>query len=119
MSEDNFGRPGARALDRQRRYSRNPLRCHPTTVAPWLHQHHCVQGLRPNPVEPHPEQLICGEQLNPAFVLALQDGDLMPKSDEFKFQAGAAPKAECGYPAQRGHRFQRKADSIPVIADSR
>ena len=22
-------------------------------------------------------------------------------------------------PAQRGHRFQRKADSIPVIADSR
>ena len=60
----------------------------------WLHQHHCVQGLRPDPVEPHPEQPIRGEKLNPAFVPALQDGDLMPKSDEFKLQAGAAPKAE-------------------------
>jgi hypothetical protein len=33
MSEGNFGRPGARDLDRQRQYSRNPLRCHWTTVA--------------------------------------------------------------------------------------
>jgi hypothetical protein len=53
-----------------------------------------VQGLRPDPVEPHPEQPIRGEQLNPAFALASQDGDLMPKSDEFKFQTGAATKAE-------------------------
>ena len=35
-----------------------------------------------------------GEKLNPAFAPAPQHGDLMPKSDEFKFQAGAAPKAE-------------------------
>jgi hypothetical protein len=26
---------------------------------------------------------------------------------------------EVGNPVQRGHRFQRKADSNPVIADSR
>ena len=59
-----------------------------------LHQHHSVQGLRSDPVKPHPEQPICGEKLNPAFALAPQDGDLMPKSDEFKFQADAATKAE-------------------------
>jgi hypothetical protein len=59
-----------------------------------LHQHHGVQDLRPNPVEPHPEQPICGEKLNPTFALAPQDGDLMPKGDELKFQAGTATKAE-------------------------
>ena len=45
-------------------------------------------------VKLHPEQPICGEKLNSAFALAPQDGDLMPKSHEFKFQAGAATKAE-------------------------
>jgi len=28
-------------------------------------------------------------------------------------------RSKMGNPVQRGHRFQRKADSIPVIADSR
>lgn len=59
-----------------------------------LHQHHGVQGLRPDSVKPHPEQPICGEKPNPTFALAPQDGHLMPKGDELKFQAGAATKAE-------------------------
>jgi hypothetical protein len=29
------------------------------------------------------------------------------------------PRALVGNPVQRGHRFQRKADGNPVIADSR
>ena len=32
--------------------------------------------------------------MNPTFALAPRDGDLMPKGDEFKFQAGTATKAE-------------------------
>jgi hypothetical protein len=32
--------------------------------------------------------------LNPTFALAPQDGHLMPKGDELKFQAGTAAKAE-------------------------
>jgi transposase len=34
-------------------------------------------------------------------------------------EAHDCPVAELGNPVQRGHRFQRKADSNPVIADSR
>ena len=59
-----------------------------------LHQYHGVQGPRPDSIKPHPEQSICGEKLNPTFALAPQDGHLMPKGDEFKFQAGTATKAE-------------------------
>ena len=55
---------------------------------------HGVQGPRPDSIRPHPEQSICGEKLNPTLALAPQDGHLMPKGDEFKFQAGTATKAE-------------------------
>jgi hypothetical protein len=59
-----------------------------------LHQYHGVQGLRPDPVKPHPKQPICGEKLKPTFMLPPQHGHLMPKGDELKFQVGAATKAE-------------------------
>ena len=59
-----------------------------------LHQHHGVQGLRPDPVKPYPKQPVCGEKPNPTFALPPQDRHLMPKGDEFEFQAGAATKAE-------------------------
>ena len=93
MSEDIFGLPGARDRDRQRQYSRNPLRCHWTTVDGFTNTM-AFQGLRPYPVKPHPEQPICREKLNSTFALAPQDGHLMPQGDELKLQAGAAPKAE-------------------------
>ena len=54
-----------------------------------LDQHHGVQGLRPNPVEPHPEQPVSGEKPKPAWALPPQDGHLMSQSDELKFQRGA------------------------------
>jgi hypothetical protein len=59
-----------------------------------LHQYHGVQGRRPDPIKPHPEQSIRGEKLNPTFALAPQDGHLMPKGDQLEFQVGAAAKAE-------------------------
>jgi hypothetical protein len=73
MSEDIFGRPGARDLDRQRQYIQPKSFAMPLDDGCWLHQHHCVQGPRPDPVEPHPEQPICGENLNPAFARTVVD----------------------------------------------
>jgi hypothetical protein len=52
----------------------------------WLDQHHGVQGLRPNPIQPHPEQPVCRGKLKPNFALPPQDGDLVPKGDKLKLQ---------------------------------
>ena len=60
----------------------------------WLHQHHGIQGLRPDPVKPHPEQPVCGGTPKPTCALPPQDSDLVPKGDKLKFQAGVATKAE-------------------------
>jgi hypothetical protein len=79
-----------------------------------LDQHHDVQGLRPNPVKPHPEQPICGEKLNPTFALAPQDGDLMPKGDELKFQVGAATKAEGEQGNEGGKNRNHARDGMAV-----
>jgi hypothetical protein len=59
-----------------------------------LHQHHGVEDLRPNPVEPHPREPVCGEDPNPTFALPPQDGHLMPKRGNLKFQGGAATNTE-------------------------
>ena len=59
-----------------------------------LDQHHDVQGLRPNPVKPHPEKTVGAEKPRTARVLAPQDGHLVPKGDEFQFQRSAATKAK-------------------------
>src|SRR5260370_35717665 len=59
-----------------------------------LDQHHDVQGLRPNPVKPHPEKTVGAAKPRAARVLAPQDGHLVPKGDEFQFQRSAATKAK-------------------------
>ena len=35
----------------------------------WLDQHHGIEDLRPNPVKPHPEKSVCGEEPKPTWVL--------------------------------------------------
>src|ERR1019366_46470 len=60
----------------------------------WFDQHHGVEDLRPNPVKPHPEEPVCGEESNPTFVLPPQDAHLMSKGNELEFQGGAATKAK-------------------------
>jgi len=59
-----------------------------------LNQHHRVDDLRPNPVEPHPQEPVCGQEPKPTWTLPPQDGHLMSQSDKLKFQGGAAANTE-------------------------
>ena len=59
-----------------------------------LDQHHGVEDLRPNPVKPHPEEPVGGEEPKPTWVLPPQDTHLMSKGNELEFQGGAATKPE-------------------------
>ncbi len=59
-----------------------------------LDQHHDVQGLWPNPAKPHPEKTVGAEKLPTAWTLAPQDGHLVPKGDEFKFERSMATEAK-------------------------
>jgi hypothetical protein len=59
-----------------------------------LNQHHGVEDLWPNPVKPHPEEPIDGEEPKPTGVLPPQDAHLMSKGNELEFQGGAATKPE-------------------------
>jgi len=59
-----------------------------------LDQHHGVEDLRPNPVKPHPEQPVGGEEPKLTRALPPQDGHLMSQGDEFKFQCGAVADTE-------------------------
>ena len=85
-----------------------------------LHQYHGVQGLRPDPVKPHPKQPVCGEKLKPTFMLPPQHGHLMPKGDELKFQVGAATKAHdeiakaLNEPSIKARVKQLGADPMPM-----
>src|SRR5450830_1206032 len=60
----------------------------------WLDQHHGVQGLRPNPIQPHPEEPVCAKEPKPTRTLTPQDGHLMSQSEQLKLQRSAATKAE-------------------------
>ena len=59
-----------------------------------LNQHHRVDDLRPNPVEPHPQEPVCGQEPKPTWTLLPPDGHLMSQSDKLKFQGGAAANTE-------------------------
>src|SRR5674476_238252 len=59
-----------------------------------LDQHHGVQGLRPNPVRPHPEEPVSAEQPRATRPPPPQDGHLMSQSEQLKLQRSAATKAK-------------------------
>jgi hypothetical protein len=44
-------------------------------------QHHGVEDLRPDPVKPHPEQPVGGEEPRSARALSTQDGHLVSQSN--------------------------------------
>ena len=67
----------------------------------WFDRHHGVEDLRPNPVEPHPQEAVGGEEPKPTFVLPPQDTHLMSKANELEFQAGAATNAKISRHSQR------------------
>ncbi len=53
-------------------------------------QHHGVEDLWPDRVEPRPKQPIGGEEPRPARALPAQDGQLMSQGGKFEFQEGEA-----------------------------
>ena len=77
-------------------------------------QHHGVEDLRPNAVEPHPQEPVCGEQPKPTWVLSPQDTHLMSKGNELEFQGGAAKNAEDEDRTQRGKNRHHAHDGIAV-----
>ena len=59
-----------------------------------LDQYHRVGDLRPDPVEPHPQEPIERRKLRPAGPLSAQHGQLMTHGHQLNFQRGAAAKTE-------------------------
>jgi hypothetical protein len=53
-----------------------------------------VEDLRPNPIQPHPEEPVCAKESKPTRTLTPQDGHLMSQSEQLKLQRSAATKAE-------------------------
>jgi hypothetical protein len=47
-----------------------------------------------NPVKPHPEKTVGAEKLRTAWALAPQDGHLVPKGDELKFERSTATEVK-------------------------
>ena len=71
-----------------------------------LHQYHRVQGPRPDPVKPHPEEPVCGEQPKPTRALPSQDGHLMSQGNELEFQGGTASNTE----GEQGNEGRKNCD---------
>ena len=59
-------------------------------------QHHGVEDLRPDSVQPRPEQPVGGEEPRPARALPTQGGHLVSQSNEFELSAAAHPEREQG-----------------------
>ena len=61
-------------------------------------QHHGVQDLRADPVKPHPEPPVGGEEPWLARALPTQNGHLVSQSNDFELQRSAAtyPEREQG-----------------------
>ena len=59
--------------------------CHWTNGC-WFDQHYGVEDLWPNPVKPHPEKPVGGDEPKLTRALPPQDGHLMSQGDELKLQ---------------------------------
>ena len=83
-----------------------------------LDQHHGVENLWPNPVKPHPEEPVCGEEPKLTRVLPPQDSHLMSKGNELEFQGGAATKAESEDGNDGGENRDHARDGTAVARKS-
>ena len=75
-------------------------------------QDHGVEDLRPDSVEPDPEQPVGGEEPRPARALPPQDGHLMLQGDEFEFQRGAATNPEQEQGTEGGQKREHADDGM-------
>ena len=80
-----------------------------------LDQHHDVQGLRPNPVKPHPEKTVGTERPRTARALAPQNGHLVPEGDELKFERSTATEAKSEQGNQRGKNDNHADDGMAAV----
>ena len=71
----------------------------------WFDQHHGVEDLRSNPVKPHPEEPVCGEEPKLTRALPPQDSHLMSQGDELKLQGGARG---CEHGTRAGKRGRKE-----------
>jgi hypothetical protein len=81
-------------------------------------QHHGVDDLRPDSVEPHPEQPVGGQEPRSARVLRTQDGQLVSQSDEFELQGSAAAYPEREQGTDRGQKCDHALDGMAVVQES-
>src|SRR5215471_3862977 len=79
-----------------------------------LDQYNRVDDLRPNPVEPHPQQPIERRKLRPAGSLSPQHGQLMTHGDQLNFQRDAAAKTEGEERNNGGENSTRRTTSLSI-----
>jgi hypothetical protein len=80
-------------------------------------QHHGVEDLRPDPVKPHPEQPVGGEEPRPARALP-QDSQLMSQSNEFEFQRSAAAYPERKQGTDSGQKGAHAHDGMAIARET-
>ena len=78
-------------------------------------QHHGVKDLRPDPVKPHPEQPVSGDEQRAAGALPPQDGQLMPQGDQFEFQRGAATSPGQEQGPESGQKREHADDGMTAV----
>ena len=84
----------------------------------WFDQHHGVEDLRPDPVKPHPEQPVGGEEPRPAGALPAQDGQLMSQGDEFELQREATTNPEREQRTDSGQKSEHAHDGMAVAQET-
>jgi hypothetical protein len=77
-----------------------------------LDQHDGVQGLWPNAVKPHPEKPVSADKFRTSRALTPQDGQLVSKGDELKFERSTAAEAKREQGKQRGKNDNHADDDM-------
>ena len=83
MLSTDFGNANSSAGDS---HALKPVASPPLDPGCWFDQHHGVEDLRPNSVEPRSKEPVGGEEPTLTRALPPQDGQLMPRGDELDFQ---------------------------------
>ena len=81
-------------------------------------RHHGVEDLRPDPVKPHPEQPVGGEEPGLARALPPQDGHLMSQGDELEFQGEATTNPEREQRTEGGQKRKHADDGMTVAPET-
>ena len=84
----------------------------------WFDQHHGVEDLRPDSVEPHPEHPVGGEEPWLARALPTQDGHLVSQSNDFEFQRSAAAYPEREQGTDSGQKGDHAYDDMTASRET-